>query len=544
MDALTEFSDLGHYGPVPIFGSREIPDLAKRLMRQPHPRSWYKGHGAENATFREIACHPAIIGIVRQLIGDDVMLWGTSLVSAPSGHIHPWHSDIETSYAQGKTVTVWIPIAGASRNSSLRLISRTHAIGASVQEMKFLRDKAGVNVDAAQVMAWAKSRNPACDMYEPEVQAGQALFFDGRIWHGSHNTDRSGTRVALLLQYAEPGVPIRMMQSISTPHTLIQGGRPPCIMVSGRDRSGVNKIVDPLEHEAAKMKEKHRKPRGFMSTAITHLDLPLSEDAKTGWAAYPLARGRTLCTDDMAFHVSVLSPGVTPHMPHSHAEEELLVMLSGEADLVRVPDDILPGEQRHRLRAGSMVYYPAFYTHTIHNTGTGSATYLMFKWRAPIASGPETRAAVYQFDYKDMSVDNVHEKPFQTRPVFGFPTRHLGRLTAHVTLLQPGAGYAAHRDRYDVAIIVLKGTVETLGEEIRPLGVVYYSAGELHDMRNPGDEPAYYLVFEFHPGPLQRRWLRVGLQLRRILSSPLNQLPHNLGVFLKKFTKRKRGRRD
>lgn len=542
MDALSEFSELGHHGPVPVFGRREVPNLAKRLMRQPHPRGWHKGHSVENDVFRTVACHPAIIGIVRQLIGDDVMLWGTSLVSAPPGHVHPWHSDIETSYAHGKTVSVWIPITGASRNSSLRLMSRTHAIDASVQEMKFLHDKAGVDVDAAEVMAWAKSRNAACGIYAPDVQEGHALFFDGRLWHGSHNTDRVGTRVALLLQYAEPAVPIRMMQSISTPHTLVRGGRPPCIMVSGHDRAGVNNVVDPLDYKAGKMKETRRKARGFLSTAITHLDLPLSEDGKTGWAAYPLARGRTVCTDDMAFHVSVLSPGVTPHNPHSHAEEELLVMLSGEADIVTVPDDILPGEQRHRLRAGSMVYYPAFYTHTIHNTGTEPITYLMFKWRAPIAAGPETRAAVYQFDYKDLSVDNMHEKPYQTRPVFGFPTRHLGRLTAHVTLLQPGAGYAAHRDRYDVAIIVLKGTVETLGEKVRPLGVAYYSAGELHDMRNSGDEPAYYLVFEFHPGPLQRRWLRVGLQLRRILSSPLRQLPHNVGTFLKRIAKR--GRRD
>jgi hypothetical protein len=31
--------------------------------------------------------------------------------------------------------------------------------------------------------------------------------------------------------------------------------------------------------------------------------------------------------------------------------------------------------------------------------------------------------------------------------------------------------------------------------------VIYYSADELHGMSNIGEEPARYLVFEFHPPP-------------------------------------------
>ena len=68
----------------------------------------------------------------------------------------------------------------------------------------------------------------------------------------------------------------------------------------------------------------------------------------------------------------------------------------------------------------------------------------------------------------------------------------------HLTTLQPGAGYEAHADPYDVAIILFSGEVETVGERVKPLGVIYYSAGELHGMRNVGTVPATYLVFEFH----------------------------------------------
>lgn len=88
------------------------------------------------------------------------------------------------------------------------------------------------------------------------------------------------------------------------------------------------------------------------------------------------------------------------------------------------------------------------------------------------------------------------------RRLFEGPTAYLGKLHAHVTDLQPGAGYPPHKDKYDVAILVFSGTVETLGKTVGPGGSIYYAAGESHGMRNVGDEPTRYLVFEFHRAKL------------------------------------------
>lgn len=49
-----------------------------------------------------------------------------------------------------------------------------------------------------------------------------------------------------------------------------------------------------------------------------------------------------------------------------------------------------------------------------------------------------------------------------------------------------------------MAIVVLRGEVETFGRRLKPHGLIYFAAGEPHGMRNPGKGPAYYLVFEFH----------------------------------------------
>ena len=49
-----------------------------------------------------------------------------------------------------------------------------------------------------------------------------------------------------------------------------------------------------------------------------------------------------------------------------------------------------------------------------------------------------------------------------------------------------------------MAIIILEGEVETLGERVKPCSVIFHPAGESHGMRNPGGSPARYVVFEFH----------------------------------------------
>ncbi|MGB6680380.1 MAG: glycosyltransferase, partial [Candidatus Bathyarchaeia archaeon] len=72
------------------------------------------------------------------------------------------------------------------------------------------------------------------------------------------------------------------------------------------------------------------------------------------------------------------------------------------------------------------------------------------------------------------------------------------KLHCHITTMQPGAGYAPHADSYDVAILLLEGTVETLGQRVSSQAVIFYAAGEPHGIKNIGDIPACYLVFEFH----------------------------------------------
>ena len=71
------------------------------------------------------------------------------------------------------------------------------------------------------------------------------------------------------------------------------------------------------------------------------------------------------------------------------------------------------------------------------------------------------------FDYRgQLAAEDV--RAFAPRTLLNSPTGWLNRLHCHVTRLKPGTGYAPHIDNYDVAIVMLAGKVETIGQVLRP----------------------------------------------------------------------------
>jgi quercetin dioxygenase-like cupin family protein len=123
----------------------------------------------------------------------------------------------------------------------------------------------------------------------------------------------------------------------------------------------------------------------------------------------------------------------------------------------------------------------------------------MLKWRAP-ETNEERPLETTLVHFEDLAPP-PGAGPFWTHELFEGPTGCLGTLHAHLSVLEPGAGYDPHTDEYDVAIVPLEGTIETLGQRAEPWSVVYYGAGELHGLRNVGTGAARYLVFEFHSPP-------------------------------------------
>src|SRR5262249_2316715 len=238
---------------------------------------------------------------------------------------------------------------------------------------------AGLNVDRSSVtdermLEIARTMDPAAQIAGAGHRDGEMVLFDGRLWHSGYNEGTAGTRTALLLQYAATDNPIPMPANMdyTWPWKSADAPRVPTILVSGSARHSVNRVVPAPARPSKEMPT-------LITTVARSIALPLAEDPVKRWRAYPQFRGRTAALNDMSCHISVLSAGHRPHPPHIHPEEELLVMLDGEAEIELADDPNSTGSTRHQIRPGMFSYYPATQHHTIHNVSARPATYLMFK---------------------------------------------------------------------------------------------------------------------------------------------------------------------
>ncbi|MFN7542717.1 MAG: cupin domain-containing protein [Acidobacteriota bacterium] len=70
-----------------------------------------------------------------------------------------------------------------------------------------------------------------------------------------------------------------------------------------------------------------------------------------------------------------LHPGATPHPPHSHEEEEIMVVTEGTGIIG------LNGQDK-AVGPGTMMYSAANKPHDIRNTGKTPLTFYYYKWKA------------------------------------------------------------------------------------------------------------------------------------------------------------------
>ena len=84
----------------------------------------------------------------------------------------------------------------------------------------------------------------------------------------------------------------------------------------------------------------------------------------------------TATLDELEIHITTLRAGETPHPPHKHPDEELLVVKEGTVE------SLVNGELK-RVGPGSMIFQAANQMHSIRNVGDGPATYHVIKWNSP-----------------------------------------------------------------------------------------------------------------------------------------------------------------
>ena len=74
-------------------------------------------------------------------------------------------------------------------------------------------------------------------------------------------------------------------------------------------------------------------------------------------------------------HITTLNPGESPHPPHQHADEELMIVKEGTVEA-------LQGDRTNLVTAGGIIFEAANERHGLRNVGTNPATYYVIKFAA------------------------------------------------------------------------------------------------------------------------------------------------------------------
>jgi quercetin dioxygenase-like cupin family protein len=72
-------------------------------------------------------------------------------------------------------------------------------------------------------------------------------------------------------------------------------------------------------------------------------------------------------------HITTLNPGESPHPPHQHPEEELMIIKEGTLEA-------LQGDQTNLVTAGGIIFEASNELHGVRNVGTNRATYYVIKF--------------------------------------------------------------------------------------------------------------------------------------------------------------------
>jgi XRE family transcriptional regulator, regulator of sulfur utilization len=87
-------------------------------------------------------------------------------------------------------------------------------------------------------------------------------------------------------------------------------------------------------------------------------------------------RAPTPTLDELEIHISTLNPGKSPHAPHQHAHEELLIVKDGTLETFQ------SGATR-RVGSGGIIFQASNELHNVTNVGQTPATYFVIGWTVP-----------------------------------------------------------------------------------------------------------------------------------------------------------------
>jgi (S)-ureidoglycine aminohydrolase len=206
--------------------------------------------------------------------------------------------------------------------------------------------------------------------------------------------------------------------------------------------------------------------------------------------------GSTTSLSYFEVHTSTLEPGKAPHPPHTHDDqEELMIVKEGTVKIT------INGVSKI-MGPGSIAFAMPKEEHGIENAGNTQATYyiLKYKGRLPNLDRGKQAGGSFMIDWNDLKTSNTGKG--YRRDFFNKATSQVAQFEMHTTALNADSvSHAPHTHVQEEVLIILRGNVTMhIDGKLIPA-----SAGDLvflpskipHALLNTGKEQCEYFAFQW-----------------------------------------------
>jgi hypothetical protein len=202
-----EFNTRGFLAPVQLFDDTEVAalrayldDLIETVLSAEDRRNGYSivAYHLVCRGLYELMRAPAIVDRVADLVGPDVVGWGSQVFCKVPGDAMavPWHQDaIYYPFTSERTVSVWIAIDDVdAANGAVEFVPGSHIGGAVTHH--------DVPLDGTRVLDRAAGVDGVAEVYRNELPAGWASLHSDLLLHSSPPNRSARRRAGIALRYA------------------------------------------------------------------------------------------------------------------------------------------------------------------------------------------------------------------------------------------------------------------------------------------------------------------------------------------------------
>jgi hypothetical protein len=217
--------------------------IASDIMLGPHLEKPGAQGVKGSRQWLDFASRPEILDMAEQLIGPDIILWGTTIFGKPArgGKETPWHQDGDYYPIRPlETLTVWVAIDDATpENGCMRFIPGSH------KARKIFSHHWEDNDDLTINLVCDGKHFDEHGARELILRAGEISFHDVYMIHQS-GPNRTDARRAAFIVRLMPGrcfYDHKLGEKMAEQHPTQDYGRRPLFLLRGQDACGRNNFT-------------------------------------------------------------------------------------------------------------------------------------------------------------------------------------------------------------------------------------------------------------------------------------------------------------